>query len=167
VLLEGKVLALRRLRARQLLERHALLPGKTQGRRCGLAVLAEPGRDGRARDRFVEVVLPLRDVSDTRGQTTGRAEALDRSTRSNPEFREARIESFGELSREPGHPRCGQLFDADFDEELSIHQSSLSRFIADHGLNRYEHDDTMVTMVTMKKHDKTNGFVFIVPSAFA
>ena len=140
VLLKGEVLALRRLRARQLLERHALLPGKSQRGRTGLAVLAEGGRDGRTGDRFVEVFLPLRDVGDAGGQTPRRAEALDRSARSNAEFGEARAEPLGELPRQPGHPRCGQLFDADFYEEFSIHQLSLSRCISDHGFNHEGHD---------------------------
>ena len=132
MLLKGEVLALRRLRARQLLERHALLPGKSQGRRTGLAVLAEGGRDGRSGDRFVEVFLALRDVGDANGQAPRRAEALDGSTRSNPEFGEARAKPLGELPRQPGHPGCGQLFDADFYQEFSIHQLSRSHCISDH-----------------------------------
>ncbi len=147
VLLKGQVLALRRLRARQLLERHALLAGKAQSGRTGLAVLGEGGRDGRAGDRFVEVLLPLRDAGDAGGQTPGRAEALDRSARRDAKFREARVEPLAKLPREPGHPRCGQFFDADFYEEFSIHQLSLSRCIPDHGFITM---GTMLTTITMQ-----------------
>ncbi len=107
VLLKGQVLALRRLRARQLLERHALLAGKAQSGRTGLAVLAEGGRDGRTGDRFVEIFLPLRDMGDASGQTPRRAEALDGSARRDAEFREPRAQPLGKLPRQPGHPRCG------------------------------------------------------------
>ena len=62
VLLIGEVFALGRLRARQLLERHALLLGEAERRGRRLAVLPEGRRHGRAGDRLVEIVLAFRDV---------------------------------------------------------------------------------------------------------
>ena len=118
----GEVLALGRLRAGQLLERDALLLGEPERRRRRLAVLAEGRRHRRAGDRLVEVVLALGDVRHAHGQAARRAEALDRRARRDPELVEARLEPLGELPGQTRQPRRRQLFDADFDQQFSIHQ---------------------------------------------
>ena len=164
VLLIGEVFALGRFRARQLLERHALLLGKTERRRGRLAVLPEGRRHGRAGDRLVEVVLAFRDVRHPHGQAAGRAETLDRRPRRDPGLFEARLEPLGELPGQTRHPRGGQLFDADFDQKFSIHQCSRSRRISDHDLRHDGHDGTMLTMKTTrnKKHRVHRVIVLIV-----
>ena len=58
-----EVLALRRRHARQLLERHALLPGEAERRRRRLPVRAERRGHRRAADRLVEIFLALGDLA--------------------------------------------------------------------------------------------------------
>ena len=121
VLLEREVFAFRRSRPRQLLERHALLLRKSERGRRRLSVLAKCRRHRRAGNRLVEVFLTLRDVRDANRQPSRRAEAFDRRTWSNTELGESRREAIGELARQLRHPRRRQFFDADLDEEFSIH----------------------------------------------
>ncbi len=64
---------------------------------------------------------------DARGQAAWRAEALDRGDRRDPVLLQPGVEPFGELTRQPRHPRRGQLFDADLDQQFPIHRPSRAR----------------------------------------
>ena len=63
---------------------------------------------------LLEVLLPLGDLREPRGQAARGAEGLDRRPGRDAGLFEARLELFGELTGQARHPRGGELFDADF-----------------------------------------------------
>jgi hypothetical protein len=154
---ERQVLALGRLRASKLVDRHALLPGEADGRRRRLTVGAERCRDGRTRDQLFEVLLTLGDLGEPRRQSPRRRVRLDWSAGRNPRILQPRFDPLAELPRQPRQPGGGQFLDADFDQEFSIHsgllvslfgESFLSGCVRDHECAPRWHDAT-----TTRRHD--------------
>jgi hypothetical protein len=80
--------------------------------------------------------------------------ALHRRAGRDARFPEPGLEPLAKLTGQPRHPRGGELFDADFYEQCSIHPcdrfdgSSLSRCDHDHGRASRVHDGA-----TIRGHD--------------
>jgi hypothetical protein len=118
---KGEVLPFRRLHAGELLEGHPLFLREPHGGRRRLTVGTDGGGYRRTGQDFLEIFLALGDLRNAGRQPSRGAEALDRRPRRDPELVQARRDPLADLPRERGHPRRGKLFDADFDEEFSIH----------------------------------------------
>src|SRR6185503_20515524 len=83
-------------------------------------------RDRRAADRLVEIFLPLGHAADARRQAPRRAEALDRDVGHEAQLLQPRLHLFRDLLRQRRQPRGRQLFDADLQQQLTIHLYAFS-----------------------------------------
>ena len=121
VLAHADVFALRRLDALDLIVGHALLLREAGAGRRELAVRAECRRHRRPGDELFEIGLPLGDPSGTHRQPARRAEGLNRLVDGQPRFLQLRLEHLPDLRRQARQPTGGNLFGADFEQELPIH----------------------------------------------
>ena len=123
MLLIRQVLTLRRLHASEVLEPNALLLRESQRRRRGLTVGADGRGHGWTGDGLVQVFLTLRYARQAHREAPRSAERFDRRAGRDPQLAETRRHPVRQLPVQAGQPGRRQFFDADFDQEFSVHLS--------------------------------------------
>ncbi len=122
-----EVFAARRVGLHERVEIRAELARKPQpgGRRMPLRV--ERGGDRRAHDRVVAIFLAIDQLGHGRGQPARRGEGFDACLRPEAHLVQPGLQPRAKLRRQRRQPRRRQLFDADFEQQLTIHDRSPAR----------------------------------------